>query len=153
MKLFTIIFMLALTSSACSVDPEPIQYGVDNCANCRMTIMDKRFGSEIVTAKGKVYKFDSVECLVEFMENNQKDKEKFSMMLFTPFDQPGKLVDARESHVLHSKNLPSPMGLYLTAFDSEATAMDFKDQYGGKVYCWDGLMENFDLLRLKGAGE
>ncbi|NTV84241.1 MAG: hypothetical protein HGA23_08080 [Bacteroidales bacterium] len=150
MKLTALILSLLLISVSCSIKPDPIQYGEDNCVHCQMTIMDHRYGTEIVTGKGKVYKFDSIECLVEFLEENKDTGEAFSYILFTPFDQPGKLVDAHESHVLHSKNLPSPMGMYLTAFETEASAMNFKDQYGGKVYCWEGLQENFSLLRTAG---
>jgi copper chaperone NosL len=75
---------------------------------------------------------------------------EYRYVLFTPFDQPGKLVDAYSCHVLHSKDLPSPMGMFLTAFETEATAMNFKETYGGKVYCWEGLLENFKVIRWSG---
>jgi copper chaperone NosL len=118
-----------------------------------MTIMDHRYGTEVVSDKGKVYKFDSIECLVEFLEDRKNGEESFSLILCTPYDQPGKLVDATQSHVLHSKGLPSPMGMYLTAFEDEATAMSFKGIHGGKVYCWEGLNENFQVIRLRGVDE
>jgi copper chaperone NosL len=153
MRGYAIITVLLILLSACSIEPEPIHYGEDNCVHCEMTIMDNRYGTEIVTDKGKVYKFDSIECLIEFMDDRKKGEEEFSLVLFTPFDQPGKLVDAYQSHVLHSRNLPSPMGMYLTAFEKEATAISYKEQYGGKVYCWDGLNENFQVIRTKGVEE
>jgi len=149
-RIFIAIFPLLLFTSSCSIEPEPIYYGEDNCAHCEMTIMDQRYGTEIVTSKGKVYKFDSVECLVEFLENLKNKKEKPGKLLVTPFDHPGNLVNAGESFVLHSKNLPSPMGLYLSAFETEAAAGFFQDQYGGKIYNWDGLMEHFDMIKLAG---
>jgi copper chaperone NosL len=144
-----LVIMVALLS-ACTVAPEPIHYGEDNCVQCQMTIMDQRYGTEIVTDKGKVYTFDSVECLVEFLEEKEGGAEQFSLVLFTSFDQPGKLVNAYECHVLHSQYLPSPMGMFLTAFEKEATAMSFKEQYGGRIFCWDGLMENFEVLKAVG---
>ncbi len=153
MRIFTVCSLLLILVGACSISPEPIHYGEDNCVLCEMTIMDHRYGTEVVSDKGKVYKFDSIECLIEFLEERKNGEENFRLMLFTPFDQPGKLVDAMQSHILHSKNLPSPMGMYLTAFETEATAMNFKEIYGGKVYCWDGLNENFNLLRLNGPRE
>ena len=39
---------------ACSQEPKPIEYGTDACHFCRMTIVDKVHGAEIVTDKGKV---------------------------------------------------------------------------------------------------
>ena len=153
MSKLSLFVIVLLVSFSCSVKQEPIHYGEDNCVLCQMTIMDHRYGTEIVTGKGKIYKFDSVECLVEFMLENHGKGEEFRFVLFTPFDQPGNLVDAHKSHVLQSKNLPSPMGMYLTAFEKEATAMSYKEQYGGKVYCWDGLNENFQVIRSKGVNE
>lgn len=135
---------------ACAIEPEPIRYGEDNCVHCRMTIMDHRYGTEIVTDKGKVYKFDSVECLIEFMEDNKDGDEKFSLVLVTPFDQPDKLVNAYESHVLHSQDLPSPMGMFLSAFETETAGLSFKESHGGKLYPWKGLLENFNALKAAG---
>ncbi|MDX1911017.1 MAG: hypothetical protein SFV22_06010, partial [Saprospiraceae bacterium] len=53
-----------LNMVACSTGPEPIRYGQDNCHACKMTLTDRRFGAEIVTKKGKVYKFDDLNCLM-----------------------------------------------------------------------------------------
>jgi copper chaperone NosL len=145
-----LLISLLTILAGCAVEPEPIQYGEDNCIHCQMTIMDHRYGTEIVTRKGKVYKFDSVECLVEYFKKNEDGEEEFGLVLFTPFNQPGELVNAYESHVLHSQNLPSPMGMFLSAFETEATAMSYKETHGGKVYCWEGLMENFEVLKAVG---
>lgn len=144
------VLLLLLVASSCSIKPEPIQYGDDSCAFCRMTIMDHRFGSELVTSKGKVFKFDSIECLIEYVEENENKGEAYHLVLVTPFDQPGRLIGAGQSHVLHSRNLPSPMGMYLTAFETEETAMKFKEQYGGKLYSWDSLKDNFKVIKTIG---
>ncbi len=65
---FSLIFFITLTLliSSCGSKPEPINYGHDECEFCRMQISDNRYGAELVTDKGKVYKFDSIECLIEF---------------------------------------------------------------------------------------
>lgn len=141
---------LLVLSTACSVGPEPILYGEDDCAHCQMKIMDKRYGTEIVTDKGKVYKFDSVECLVEYLEQPGKSNEKFSLFLVTAFDQPGALVDANSSYYLRSKNLPSPMGMYLSAFKTKSDAEQFMQKYQGKVFDWNELVKNFDAIRMGG---
>ena len=67
-----------------------------------------------------------------FFRRRKDGKEKFSLVLFTPFDQPDKLVDAATSHVLHSKKLPSPMGMYLSAFETESTAGSSRANTAGK---------------------
>ncbi len=66
-KYFIAIFLLlSLVTASCGSNPEPINYGHDECEFCRMQISDNRYGAELVTDKGKVYKFDSIECLIEF---------------------------------------------------------------------------------------
>jgi len=147
MKKFLISVIIILLFISCSVSPEKINYGEDHCVNCEMTIMDKRYATEIVTAKGKVYKFDSVECMVEFLKGDKIKNENVKLVLVTPFNHPEQLVDAGTSRVLHCKNLPSPMGKYLTAFKDEAEAAPFKEQFGGDLYSWESLLKGFDELQ------
>jgi copper chaperone NosL len=146
MKLLMLLMITFIISAGCSVAPEPIHYGEDNCAHCSMTIMDKRYGTEIVTAKGKVYKFDSVECLVEFLLDKKVSSEDAKLVLVTPFNHPGELVDAGVSQVLHCKDLPSPMGKYLTAFKDKTDGLHFREGYGGELYCWEDLLEEYSHL-------
>ena len=147
MKKFLISVIIILLFISCSVSPEKINYGEDHCVNCEMTIMDKRYATEIVTAKGKVYKFDSVECMVEFLKAGKVNKEDAGLVLVTPFNHPEQLMDAGTSQILHCKNLPSPMGRYLTAFKDEAEAAPFKEQFGGDLYSWESLLKGFDELQ------
>ena len=46
--------------SGCSLEPKPIEYGEDQCDACKMRISDSRFGAELVTTKGKIYKYDAM---------------------------------------------------------------------------------------------
>lgn len=146
MKKLFLSAVVTMVFVACSVGPEKINYGEDHCVNCEMTIMDKRYGTEIVTAKGKVYKFDSVECMAEFLKGDKINNEDVKLLLVTPFNHPDQLVDAGTCQVLHSKNLPSPMGKYLTAFKDKVEAAPFKDEFGGELYSWDDLLEEFNKL-------
>ena len=50
----------------CTQEPEPLVYGKDVCQFCKMTLMDHKFGAELVTNKGKVYKFDDINCMLNF---------------------------------------------------------------------------------------
>ncbi|MBM3435098.1 MAG: hypothetical protein FJY07_02645 [Bacteroidetes bacterium] len=132
---------------SCSVEPEPIAYGTDGCFYCEMTIMDSRYGTEMVSSKGKVYKFDSVECLVRFLKENEAEQKDVGLVLLTPFNHPETLEDANQCQILHSMSMPSPMGMFLTAFKDEETAWKFKDENGGTLYTWDELLEKFETLK------
>ena len=83
--------------ASCSTGPEPIAYGHDGCAYCEMTIMDQRYGTELVTDKGKIFKFDSVECLVRYLKEGEAEQTNVKLVLLTPFTHPETLEDANQS--------------------------------------------------------
>ena len=140
---YTYIWLLAAgLIIGCSQKPEPINYGEDGCHHCKMTIMDNRYGSEIVTEKGKVLKFDAIECMLNFQRENSTDHQK-SLFLVTDFTDPGNLIEAESAYFLRSASLPSPMGMFLTSCSSEQAANDLKDTHQGTVYSWQNLKSEF----------
>ena len=62
-----VLGLMLITGLSCSTDPEPISFGVDQCTLCRMNISDSKFGAEIVTKKGKIFKYDAAECMLNAM--------------------------------------------------------------------------------------
>ncbi|MXV38802.1 hypothetical protein GO491_08990 [Flavobacteriaceae bacterium Ap0902] len=118
--------------SACSSGPKEIAYGVDNCDFCTMTITDKPYGTELVTDKGKVYKFDSVECMISYM--NEHDDVPFAHVLTSTMDNPGPLQDVKTCSFLVSPNLPSPMGANITPYSTKEFAVKAQSEYQGEVY-------------------
>ena len=143
--LLTIIsFTLILAS--CSIGPEPIAYGHDGCAYCEMTIMDQRYGTELVTSKGKIFKFDSIECLVRYLKEGEAEQANVKLLLLTPFNHPETLENADQCFILHSQGMPSPMGMFLTAFIDESTARKFQEENGGTIYTWQELLDKFESL-------
>jgi copper chaperone NosL len=144
-----IIFLIpVLMLASCSGGPVPIEYGTDECNHCRMVIMDHRYGAEIVLETGKALKFDAIECMVGYLKKDIMDHEEGYQVLITDFGDPGNLVDARLSFFLHSKGLPSPMGLFLTAFSTETAAQNALEQHGGHIYTWEQLIQYFDLIQI-----
>ena len=105
--IFTVVLFLG-----CFGNPKPIQYGVDNCQFCEMTIVDDRHSSELVTNKGKVFKFDAIECMIREISYNPDQEYKY--ILIADYNDPGKLINATTSFFLISENIPSPMGEYLS---------------------------------------
>ena len=140
-------FLLLLLVVACKPKEQPIQYGHDECHYCKMMIMENQYGTELVTKKSKVYKFDSVECLVDFVAKENVEEEDLAFILITSYDEPGKLKEAKSSYYLHSKQLPSPMGMYLTAFDTKDGAEKAQKEFGGDIYNWETLNKKFNSLK------
>lgn len=140
LKHYSIIALLLILSS-CNVGPEPINYGSDGCHFCKMTIVDKVHAAEVVTKKGKVYKFDATECMVNFM--NDFDTSEIKLYLSNNYTEPEALIDATKATFLISKNIPSPMGAFLSAFKNKADAEKFQAEKGGDLYNWDTLLAKF----------
>ena len=137
MKQIIIAILAIFILNSCSKEPQPIAYGDDKCDFCTMNIMDKPYGTELVTSTGKVYKFDSSECMLGYMNENQSTE--FAHILTNTMDKPGELADAKTCSFLISENLPSPMGANITAFSTKALAKEAQSEYTGKVYTFDEL--------------
>jgi len=126
-----------LVFTACTPQPQAIEYGADYCDNCRMTIVDQKHAAELVTTKGRAYKFDAIECMVDYIQ--QSDKVDFALILVNDFTQSSQLVDAKECQFLISPNIPSPMGGFLSAFHSAEEAKRWQAEKEGKLYNWEEL--------------
>ena len=133
--LFTIILLLG-----CQVAPKPIEYGSDGCHYCKMTIVDKLHAAEVVTKKGKIYKFDATECMVHFMD--EFDTSQISLYLSNNYNEAEELIDATSATFLISKNVPSPMGANLSAFKTKNEAENLMNEKGGKTYTWEELIDH-----------
>jgi copper chaperone NosL len=134
-----LLSFLVLFLASCTVEPEPIQYGKDECHFCKMGIVDAQHGAELVNTHGKCFKFDAIECMVQFLHANPT--KEFGMFLVNDYSNPGALIDAQVAHFLVSKEIPSPMGADLSAFANEADAKSTHESHGGKLYDWQGISE------------
>ncbi len=113
--LFPVIFFFS-----CSKQPQNINYGSDQCAYCSMTIVDQKHAAEIVTTKGKVYKFDAIECMIDYKNSGEIEAYKIDNYYVNYFENDGHLLPVQECFFLISPKIPSPMGANLTAFKSRA---------------------------------
>lgn len=143
---FAIFISMFLFSCSLSAKPIAIDYGNDECTHCKMTIMDNKYGTEIITQKGKVFKFDSIECLVNYYHAKPEEQKKFKTFLITNFSKAPEFTDATKAFYLLSENLPSPMGENLTGFGDKAFAEKVKKEKSGKLLNWTQVI---DLLKKK----
>lgn len=138
-----VMFLFLLFATSCSIGPQPIAYGSDGCHFCSMTIVDRQHAAEIVTDKGKVFKFDSSECMLNHLK--EIGNKQIILYLVNDYDQPGELIDATSATYLKSNRIPSPMGEFLTAFKSEKAAVDALLTYEGDLMTWEQLKLRFQL--------
>jgi copper chaperone NosL len=125
----------------CNPTVEPINFGEEECSFCKMAIVDQRYGAEILSKTGKVFKYDAIECMVNALcENTNNEVANFHSAYVIDFTEPGKLVDASTSYYLYSMKLPSPMGAYLTSFSTKMGADNARSEYTGDVLNWKDLV-------------
>jgi copper chaperone NosL len=129
--LFSMVFF-----GSCSTGPQPIQFGRDGCDFCKMTILDQRFGGEVVTKKGKVYKFDDIHCITSFLKSNPQANAGIYLL---DYSAKSTFVKANESYLLQSNELRSPMGGNVAAFKSDQNRQQFNKQLNGTILTWDDI--------------
>lgn len=139
-KIIGSVFILVLMAS-CNVKSEEINYNSEACHFCSMTISDSQYAAEIVTKKGKVFKFDASECMLYYLKENEK--LPVELYLVNDYETPKDLTDATKAVFLISKNLPSPMGANLTAFKKESTAKEVQIEKGGELFTWEEIRDKF----------
>ena len=132
------VTLLVLTS--CNIAPKALVYGNDGCHFCKMTIVDKIHAAEIVTNKGKIYTFDATECMVNFQK--EFNTSEIKLYLSNNYNKPEALIDATKATFLISKNIPSPMGAYLSAFETKNEALMVQSEKGGTIYSWQELINH-----------
>lgn len=140
LKPFIGIIVLLLTIS-CKVEPQPIEYGKDQCSFCKMNVVDKTHAAQYVTSKGKQFKFDAIECMVNDL--NENDEEEIAILLVANYGNPGEMIDAKTATYLISEEIKSPMGANLSAFSSKNKAEELQQKHGGDLYTWGTLKQKF----------
>ena len=127
---------------SCEVEPEKIHYGSEACQFCKMTIVDQQHAAQYVTKKGKQFKFDAIECMVNDLSD--KEVEKIALLLVADYEAPGQMIPASKATFLISKEIKSPMGANLSAFSSVQAVNLTKNKSGGEIYDWAELLKKFD---------
>lgn len=127
---------------ACTPEPRPLNYGEDTCERCRMGLMDARFGTELVTTTGKVYAFDSIECLAAYVQEDDFDAASVHSLWVTDFDRPNELLAVEEAVFVYSPQIHSPMGGNLAAFTDGQPAQVAIQHGADTVMTWDEVLDH-----------
>lgn len=139
MRVVVVTCLLGFIVLSCTPEPEAIHYGKDQCAFCKMTIEDPKYGAELMTAKGRIYKYDAIECLLSDLKNH----DELGTILVTPFDQVRTLVVADSLSYLKSEEIKSPMGAGLAAFVDASSAREIAED--GVWMNWGEVKTSFRL--------
>ena len=133
------VILSIFTLTSCSSGPQPINAGVDQCAFCKMGISDTRFACELITQKGKLYKFDDTHCMLSFIADPAWDKSSVKNYYLSDFNKPGQWLIAENALLLKSDQLKSPMGGNTAAFASEADQKAAAEHFAGTAISWKAI--------------
>ena len=79
------------------------------------------------------------ECLAAYV--NEQPNTEAELLLVTDFSRPGELTNAQEAIFLQNDNQPSPMGLNISAFTSQADAAQADSEKTGKLLRWADVLQ------------
>jgi copper chaperone NosL len=108
-----------------------------------MTLTDKKYGALIYTQKGKSFKFDAAECMLDYVKENKNSESEIDKYFVINLTEPGELINAAETIFLISPELRSPMGENISAFKNKADAEKYQTEFGGEIFSWDELKNKF----------
>ena len=141
MKNIVALFIVAHLFISCTIEPAKINYGNDACHYCKMTIVEETHAAQLVTKKGKPYKYDAIECLLNDFEN--REEKDVALFLVTDYLTPKKLIDAKTATYLISEEIQSPMGANLSAFEFKENAAKYAKNDKDKIYDWTEIQNHF----------
>lgn len=122
--------------------PVPLVYGTDQCDYCRMTIAEARFGAELITATGRILRFDSIECLAAADRQRRQKNEQAKSSWVTDFHEPGSFLSTEEAVLVLADRMKSPMGIGLVAVRTSEAADRLIGEAGGQVVTWVEVMDH-----------
>lgn len=135
----TLVAGICLLMVSCHAAPQPIKIGKDNCYFCKMTITDLRFGAEVISQKGKIFKFDDMHCLLSFMKG--EEGKQAASIYFTSFDDQHTLIKSDKALFYQSDNLRSPMGGNVAVLSDAAGLKELAASHPGKQTSWKELLQ------------
>lgn len=136
-KQIALLILVGFFTSCSSKEPEQIKLNVDQCSFCKMSISDGRFGSEIITKKGRIYKFDDVICLSNYAHENTEEIKGFYVH---DYANENTLIPAETAFFIKGGQIYSPMRGNIAAFASEKDATQFMDKLETKSITWNNVL-------------
>ncbi len=133
MKFSKILLAVAsLTFMSCQQSgPKDFLLEKDQCDNCKMTIADITYAAELITEKGRVYKFDDISCMTMY---ESAEAEKTANAKKYVIDAPtGKFVELPKATLIKGGSIKSPMGGNTQAFASKEAAQKAAAKLGATL--------------------
>lgn len=136
--------LIVMTLVSCSAKPEPFKLGTDVCYTCKMGIADVKFGGELLTRKGKVYKFDDIGCMIRYLKSGAIEQKEIEQTVVVNYEKKDDFINVNMAVLIASPLTRSPMGFNLAAFSNESAAKKHIEGTAGKVFTWTELYQQVE---------
>ena len=103
-----------------------------------MTISDIKFAAELVTNKGRSYKFDDIACMMKYIYEN-KEKTTGSQFYVSNYIGTHELMITKNASYIKEETLKSPMGGNTAAFSNNDSAAAFSKKFNKSIIFWETL--------------
>jgi copper chaperone NosL len=108
-----------------------------------MTIVTKTHSAQMVSNKGKQFKFDAIECMVRYLEDKE-ELEKQGHLLVADYENPGAMINAKSADYLICNDISSPMGANLSGFTSIESAKKATKDSTALYLNWEGVFKRLN---------
>lgn len=136
-----LLFSVVMMMQSCSMDPQPIVFGKDACHFCKMIISERSFGAELVTVKGKVYKFDDTHCIISFLKSGTLKEADNALVYLVDYAQKEKLIPAANAFLLQSDAIRGPMAGNVAAFQTISSMQEFQKTWNAQQVKWNDIIK------------
>jgi copper chaperone NosL len=138
-RLVGVVGLAAVVGGCAPTGPVAFHYDTDACDHCRMAIAEPAFAAQLLTATGKVHRFDDPGCLLQFLKGGAVAAGDVRGIWFNDHAHAGQFVAAADAVILRSPRLGAPMNGGLAAFAARADAIALQERSGGTLTTWPAV--------------
>ncbi|WP_339887832.1 nitrous oxide reductase accessory protein NosL [uncultured Flavobacterium sp.] len=132
-------FLFALIISCGKKEAEAIKLNTDGCEFCKMKISDGKFGAEVITTKGRIYKFDDMHCMINYQKENPNPK--IQSFYIHDFNQNNALISAETAFYVKGGTINSPMRGNIIAVKTNEEAEQMAKKYNASPISWAEIIK------------
>lgn len=136
-----VLLALAVSLGSCNTGPTAIPYGKTTCEFCQMTILDPKFGAELVTAKGKTFFFDDLHCLISYQKEKKLDASAIAGRYVNDYNGKGELIAVEKAAFASGDAIHGPMGGQFAAFVTAEARDAFSKEHQAQSTDWNSLSQ------------
>jgi copper chaperone NosL len=127
--------------------PEPIQYGRDTCASCRMQMTRPGFAGEMRDPSGTLTKYDDIGCLLRAIVTAHHEVPE----AWVEDHAGGGFVPLLDAHLVRAEGSSTPMGYGIVAFGDEAAARAYAAAHAGTALAFEDVLRDPAMIARGGT--